>query len=118
MPVVAIPIVVRVRFVRIEVEFVRVVRVVRRSRPIVAVVLHVVHIRPVAVTRSRQETQSSSRYLHHKGNIFSLRDYLMEHLNRHPRGAVFRHTNTRMQLSNLQICSFTNCQIVPPCAGY
>ena len=117
MPVVAV-VVVRVRFVRIEVEFVRVVRVVRRSRPIVAVVLHIVHIRPVAVTRSRQETQSSSRYLHHKGNIFSLRDYLMEHLNRHPRGAVFRHTNTRILFSNLLIFKFTDFQTVPPCAGY
>lgn len=57
MPVVAIPIVVRVRFVRIEIQVVRVVRVVRRSRPIVAVVLHIVHIRPVAVTRSRQENK-------------------------------------------------------------
>lgn len=42
-------VVVHVRFVRVEVEVPRVVLVVRRSRPIVAVVAYVVHIRTVAV---------------------------------------------------------------------
>ena len=53
MSVVAI-VVVHVRFVRVEVEVVRVVAIVLSGRPIVAVVLHIVHIRAVAVARRRQ----------------------------------------------------------------
>ena len=51
MPVAAI-VVVHVRFVRVEVEVVRVVAIVLCGRPIVAVVLHVVHIRAVAVAKN------------------------------------------------------------------
>ena len=47
-------VVVHVRFVRVEVEVVRVVAIVLSGRPIVAVVLHVVHIRAVAVACGRQ----------------------------------------------------------------
>lgn len=54
MPVAAI-VVVHVRFVRVEVEVVRVVAIVLSGRPIVAVVLHVVDISTVAVPRSWQE---------------------------------------------------------------
>lgn len=43
-------VVVHVRFVRVEVEVVRVVAIVLCGRPIVAVVLHVVHIGAVAIT--------------------------------------------------------------------
>ena len=45
----------RVEAVRIEVELVRVARVVRRSRPVVTGRTDIVHIRAIAVARSRQE---------------------------------------------------------------
>ena len=59
MTVVAI-VVVHVRFVRVEVEVVRVVAIVLSGRPIVAVVLHVVHIRAVAVACRGEEANLSA----------------------------------------------------------
>lgn len=53
-------VVVHVRFVRVEVQIVRVVLVVRSGRPIVAVVTDIVHFRAVAVARSRQEDNTNA----------------------------------------------------------
>ena len=54
LPVVA-TVVVRVRSIRTEEEYVCAVRLAMRSRPIVAAILHVAHKRPFAVTRSGKE---------------------------------------------------------------
>ena len=58
MSVVAI-VVVHVRFVRVEEEAVRVSATAPSGRPIAAVVLHVAHIRAVAVACGRQEDCTS-----------------------------------------------------------
>lgn len=62
-------VVVHVRFVRVEVEVVRVVAIVLCGRPIVAVVLHIVHIGAVAVARSRQEANLAFLGLNVAGRI-------------------------------------------------
>ena len=81
-------------------------------------------LKRIPVLQKKIALNDASRVVSHQNKRMSIlvrqsqRDYLMERLNRHPLGAVFRHTNTRILFSNLLIFKFTDFQTVPPCAGY